>query len=548
MDLVSSLFLNQIRNCEEVVIRLCKTLEVPVTIKTITKTLNDHPDYPSLLSISDTCSDFGIKNLSLQIKEYKKLLELPCPFLVQIKEEELKDDFFSIVYHLNAEYVVWFSPKKHKKERIPFHKFIKEFTGYVQLYEKDETAGEKNYVQNSHKEKQEIFLKNSLILAFPLLLCFIGVYSIVSHGLSASLFPIIYTIFLLCGSIMGIMILLYELNQYNPLLKKVCSRGHKTNCAAILQSKGSEIFGIRWSIIGISYFIGTLIVLMSGGIVNYPLLGIASWLNVLALPYTVYSVYYQAKVVKQWCPMCLTIQALLILLFIISILGDFFSMNFHISIAFLVQFIISMLIVFLASFILIPYMNKFKTTKIYQHDLQLLKYDINLFKALLARQKIVLESTEGLGITVGNLEGKIHLIKVCNPYCGACSMAHSEIDKLLESNSEIRLQIIFTSSALENDLSNRLVKTFLAISSGALDGDVRKALDEWYLSKKKDYEVFSAQYPIENEILKKQLPKIESMRNWCNKMEIAYTPTFFINNYQLPEIYTFQDLKYFLSV
>ncbi len=547
MDLVSSLLLKPMQNCEEIVIRLCEALEVPVTAKTITKTLNDHPYYPSLLSISDTCSDLGIKNLSVQIKENKKLLELPCPFLVQIKGENLKDDFFSIVYSLEKKRVVWLNPKKHKREKIPFQKFIEEFTGYVQLYEKDATVGEKNYIQNRHKEKQEIFLKNALILAFPLLLCFIGIYSIVSHGTSA-LFPIFYTFSLLCGSIIGLMLLLYEVDQYNPLLKRVCSRGYKTNCAVVLHARGSEIFGVRWSIIGFSYFAGTFIVLLSGGIINYPLLYIASWLNILALPYTVYSVYYQAKVVKQWCPMCLTVQALLVLLFAISISGSFFFINFSISIAYLFPFIISILIVFLASSILIPYMNKSKNARTYQHDLQLLKYDINLFKTILTRQKNVTESTEDLGITVGNLGGKIHLIKICNPYCGACSMAHLEIDKLLKSNSEIRLQIIFTSSAREDDLSNRPVKTLLAISSGESDGDIRRALDDWYLSKEKNYETFSTRYPIEHEVLEKQLPKIESMRRWCNNMEIAYTPTFFINNYQLPEIYTFQDLKYFLSV
>jgi protein-disulfide isomerase len=35
------------------------------------------------------------------------------------------------------------------------------------------------------------------------------------------------------------------------------------------------------------------------------------------------------------------------------------------------------------------------------------------------------------------------------------------------------------------------------------------------------------------------------MDQWCNKVGIEFTPTFFINEYQLPEIYNLEDLKYF---
>ncbi|HEY2722735.1 MAG TPA: hypothetical protein VGI82_13465 [Chitinophagaceae bacterium] len=38
-----------------------------------------------------------------------------------------------------------------------------------------------------------------------------------------------------------------------------------------------------------------------------------SWLNIFALPYTLFSVYYQWKVAKQWCILCLAVQGLLLL-------------------------------------------------------------------------------------------------------------------------------------------------------------------------------------------------------------------------------------------
>ena len=85
---------------------------------------------------------------------------------------------------------------------------------------------------------------------------------------------------------------------------------------------------------------------------------------------------------------------------------------------------------------------------------------------------------------------------------------------------------------------------------------IKQALDDWYLAENKNYEAFAAKYPMNGE-LKRQEAKIETMKNWCDKTEIAFTPTFFVSvpnddgstrYYQLPEIYTVADLKYFFSV
>jgi protein-disulfide isomerase len=72
-------------------------------------------------------------------------------------------------------------------------------------------------------------------------------------------------------------------------------------------------------------------------------------------------------------------------------------------------------------------------------------------------------------------------------------------------------------------------------------------LDDWYFADKSEYEVFAAKYPMNKE-LKRQNEKLDAMRIWCDKTGINFTPTFFVNGYQLPEIYSVSDLKYFLSI
>ena len=44
----------------------------------------------------------------------------------------------------------------------------------------------------------------------------------------------------------------------------------------------------------------------------------------------------------------------------------------------------------------------------------------------------------------------------------------------------------------------------------------------------------------------KQGGKMEAMDKWCEAMKIEFTPTIFINEYQLPDAYSIEDLQYFL--
>ena len=140
------------------------------------------------------------------------------------------------------------------------------------------------------------------------------------------------------------------------------------------------------------------------------------------------------------------------------------------------------------------------------------------------------------------------MIKVCNPYCGPCAGAHPVINELIENNSEIRLQIIFTPSPDADDYRNKPIKNLLAVRQNGSDIEIKKALDEWYLAEDKDYERFNKLYPYSQEILDSQIPKIEKMHEWCEKVNIEFTPTFFLNNHQLPELYSVADLRYFLSL
>jgi|AGTN01.3.fsa_nt_gi Predicted membrane protein len=538
--------LSPLHNCEEIAFHVCKLFGVRVTTASLRFSLSEHPDFPSLLSLSDVLQHYGIANTSLQVKEPEKLIKLQTPFVVQVKGEKTDSLLFAVVYAITSGQVEWSNPETHKKETISFYKFKALFTGYAQFYEVRANAGEIDYGIKLKKEKVSNFVNSALALSIPVLTLIISIAVFIVRG-ADGLYSILYVLITLVGAITGALLIFYEIDQHNPILQKVCTGGKRTNCAAILHSKGSKIFGIPWSVIGFSYFMGVLAVLLAGGVFDPQILSIAAWINVLTLPYIVYSVYYQRSVVKQWCPMCLTVQIALLLLFIISLAGGFlFVQSF--SFYSVLPFIISIGIVFMAVHLLQSAIKKGKVAMQYSRRLQRLKYNPQIFETLLANQKKITESTDNIGITLGNPKGKIHLIKVCNPYCIPCSLTHPILDELLGNNPEIKLQIIYSVSEAENDYRNKPVKTLLTIAQTSTSEQIREALNNWYLPIEKDYESFNKQYYFDNSILEEKSRAIKKMREWCEKTEIKFTPTFFINDYQLPDIYTVEDLRYFLSV
>jgi uncharacterized membrane protein len=346
----------------------------------------------------------------------------------------------------------------------------------------------------------------------------------------------------LIGVIVTSLLLWYEIDKNNPLLQKVCTGIVKGNCNAILTGKAAKVFSwLSWSEVGFFYFSGCLLTLLflPSGII------IVSWLGILALPYTVFSIYYQWRIAKQWCVLCLAVQALLLLGGVNILTNDFLSLfesSFYLHIFNgLALFALPVLVWYSAK----PFILKLQEAKSTKRQYLRLKFDIVTFETLLKKQKKITMSTGGMGIDIGNQNAYHEIIKVCNPYCGPCAKAHPKIDEIVEHNRNVRAKIIFTVPNDENNKALKPVKHLLAIAAQNDEHEIKKALDDWYLPDEKDYKAFAEKYKV-NEEFDNQNGKIEEMYNWCKAIDIAYTPTIFLNGYQLPDAYSVEDLEYIL--
>lgn len=179
--------INPLRNCEYAAFQLCKALNVPVTKTSLVYSILEHPDYPSLLSIGDVLKIYGIDNLSLRVVEHEKLKELACPFIAQIRNDKTYNQFFAVIYAVRENKTTWLNPETRKKETITFESFLTYFTGYVQLYEIDSDAGEKDYKRKLKKEKKENFINSCLVFVIPVLTIIGSAFAFNIYGLDALL-------------------------------------------------------------------------------------------------------------------------------------------------------------------------------------------------------------------------------------------------------------------------------------------------------------------------------------------------------------------------
>jgi predicted negative regulator of RcsB-dependent stress response len=109
------------------------------------------------------------------------------------------------------------------------------------------------------------------------------------------------------------------------------------------------------------------------------------------------------------------------------------------------------------------------------------------------------------------------------------------------------VQVLFTATVDADDKRNKPVKHLLALQQLHGQAIASKAMDDWYGATTKDYAAFAAKHPVSSDILVQQNDKVTAMKTWCEAIDIQFTPTFFINGYQLPEIYSIGDVKYLLS-
>ncbi len=289
-NLIFMLF-NKYANADAAVIQLLKRLGAKINPQDVIDELEKHPDYPSLLAISDVLNWFGIDNAAYRVTS-EELAEVPTPFMANTNPN---DDFVVVGKIVNGN--VYLSDDKRDNYILKADEFKKRFKGVVLTTQ----ATVKSNTNNAQSWSDGL-LPYKTVFAIGII-CLSAIVSIVFYSplfLAANWRQFVLALFKTAGLVTSVLLLIQSIDKNNPLVQTLCGGGGKTNCNAILTSKAATVFkGLSWSEVGFFYFAGTWLTLLFGANSTGILQALAI-LNVVSLPYTIYSITYQARVAKQW--------------------------------------------------------------------------------------------------------------------------------------------------------------------------------------------------------------------------------------------------------
>lgn len=499
-----------------------KALKVPVSKSFLSSRLQQHPDYPSVLSITDALDDLGIDNMALDM-EKENLKELPMPFLAHVHSNGGDYELITDRSILNN----------------PESEFYKSWSGVVIAAEKPA-----NFNNNDENEKSLLQDGKKKILQWVCVISFL-ILTALSAYLSYSVLLGILEVLVICGICISLLILTRELGIENVLADAICKGGKNTDCTAVIKSNGSKLlWGIKWSDIGITYFLGQWLALIVAGFASevLQLFTLFKWLSVSTIPFMLFSVYYQWKVARNWCMLCLIVVALLLLQTLVLTVfnkGSFSDIKW--------QSVFTTIVLFFTAggFWLLLRSILEKNIQLEQRlqGAMRLKNNTDVFWTLLQKQRKVVTAPFENELEIDTPGSPLHILVACNPYCVPCASAHNTLHEISEQHEEkLSISIRFGIDAdNENDKKTQAVKHIFGLLHPAYRKSPkynRTVLHDWFLMM--DIKKFQQKYPLrEYKDVKVQLKEHEK---WFTETGIEATPTIFINGYQLPKMYSPKDL------
>jgi hypothetical protein len=332
--------------------------------------------------------------------------------------------------------------------------------------------------------------------------------------------------------------MLKQLRIQSQYADRICSLFKQSDCNSVMETRASKLFGMfSWSEIGLAYFtVNVLFLFLSPQ--SYIFLAL---LNLLTLPYTVWSVWYQQKT-KQWCALCLMVQALLWALFGANCLFGYIQLPaFEFEEAFYPILIGGC---YLAATLEIntiaPKLNAERAIIFLRQALNALKADEDVFASILKKQPFYEIKESDSKICFGNPDSRLRIAVLTNPYCNPCSRMHKRIERLLEKNNNISVQYVLSSFSEELNSTNKL----LIAACLEKKSEIQQIFTDWFEKgiKQRDDYFKDMNLNMDNPEIENEFQKHET---WRTKTQIRATPTILVNGYQLPENYKIEDLRYF---
>lgn len=485
----------------------------------------EHPHKYNLYGISQMLYSYNIPNIGIQVTD-KNIYSLTPPFIAHIGTD------FVVVNDIKEGNVNYYW--NNRNITISEKQFQNLWTGVVLIAEPTKDSVEPNYKMHIKDEcihKMQSFLLVDITFILLFLSCISQPIPVVN---------IIMLLFNIGGGIICYLLLQKQIHTHSLYADKICSLFKQKECNSVLESDASKLFGwISWSEIGFGYFItNILFIALLPNLFKFQFI-----FNICALPYTCWSIWYQYKI-KQWCTLCLIVQALLWCTFFTSLFTNpIQSLSFKLTdISIIIMLYILVTLAINALVILVS--QNYKSVYI-QQELNSLKAESEVFLTLLKKQPYYKVSNSDSQIIFGNAQAPLRISILTNPHCYPCARMHKRVEELLEkAGNRLSVQYIFSSFSEELLSSNQFLIA-MYISKGK--EEARVIYKDWYENGKAVLEKYakSSSLSLKN---KEVMQELHKHSQWKQTNDLSSTPTILVNGYLLPKQYEIENLVNFCEV
>lgn len=488
--------------------------------------LQSHPDYPTLLAISETLSFLNIGNLAARI-EFDKIEYLPDRFVAILSENLSNPKLHLIEKKNNIFYII----QSRKNIEISKDELKSRWNNIVLIVEKDEQ-------ENLIKDKKQRWYWFLSLLCLVLFATIFFLFEVNLKIFSFFILPMI-------GILLSVVALKDLFGAKSKLIDNFCNITSSTSCETVVNSDKWKIFRtVNFSDLSLvffsSQFVGLFVLILTDN--SNAFFSIQRILLLISLPVILISLYYQKIIEKKWCPICLLIIGVLLFEMMYTFLFQMGS--FVISYKPLIVFgFISSTIVLIWS-ILKKALTQQKKLQEFQFKANRFLRNYEVFKnSLLSKESIEIPYSP---IILGNKDGKTQITVITNPFCGHCKEVHEILDKILEKYSDnLLVKIIFkTNIDIETDENKVFFRNLMGIYFEKGETHFRDALSHWF--KILNVNAWVQLYKLEPDV--KKVEEFYNLQNdWCKENNINYTPAIFINGYQYPNFHERSDLEFFIN-
>ncbi len=493
-------------------------------VKSLVKT---QPYGGSLYAISYILGKFNIKASGVRIINKDSSLQDICPFICCPKKQ------WMYVYKIDDDTVFYYSEASPEHPaNMPLSTFISMWDGTALIIEKTKYSEEPNYHKHAAEERGHKLRFIAIAVALSALIIAGITLSPIRHSF------ILYSQLALnfIGVYICAMLLQTQLDIPNKTATKICGMIKDSHCGEITKSDNHKIFGlISLGEIGYGYFVTNILCLL---IIPDSVVWLAI-ISICAIPFTLWSIWYQKFKARQWCALCLITLAILWA----QALTFLFNGTIHLPTQLLPGIIVAALytlVICVTNIIMGRMADRQKIDRL-ALEYESLKSDSRVVKAFAAdshSQEITDDNCSAL--IFGNPEANDTLTVFSNPYCNPCALMHDRIKTFPGLNLKIR----YVFSAFSQDLTE-INRCFIAAYQ-QLGADVTwEMLTQWFANGKQHGLSFFEKFNLDTHTPDVNA-EMEKHKEWIKRTSHAGTPTDYINGREISWPYTPEDYQYMI--